>query len=702
MKIKFYRIKCFSWGLFLLLISTTSYAGNVLENISYSSMPGDKIQIQLHFTSHAPDPGVFTIDSPARIVLDFEQVNLRLKQKKRTIGLGLARSVKAVESRGRTRVVVNLVSLTDYDLEKSGNILLVTLNKVGQARVGKSFQQKSIKDIDFRRGKDGEANIVVQFTNPVENISIKDEGEKVIVDMLGVALPRDLERRLDVLDFATPVKLIDTYADGNNVRMVIDAQGEYDHLGYQMGNQFTIEIKELSAQQKAARIKARFGYSGERLSLIFQDIEVRAVLQLIADFTGKNMVTSDTVEGNVTLRLKNVPWDQALDIILKTRGLAMREEGNVIRVAPMEEIAAIEKLELESSKQIASLLPRVRETIQLNYRRATAVVELLNRIGDTEAEKNTADPSQRGSGNDGGQAGGEAPAEGEESGAGIVGANALVIGDDRTNKIIVYDTRQNIAQLRKLIEEIDVPTKQVLIDSRIVSASDDFSRNLGVTWHAFNTNDIRIGSGGSSTIYTGNDASVNLGNAAASLGRLGISTGILGGGWLVDLELQAAEVEGKSELISSPRVVTANGQEAIIKQGIEIPYQESGGDGTTTTAFKEAVLSLSVIPNITPNNKIEMAVEITKDSVNLTTTVGGVPSVNTQELNTNVVVSNGDTVVLGGVFELQTENGEDKIPLFGDIPIIGNAFKNTKILDNKSELLIFITPKVLDAELSVK
>jgi len=700
MKIKFYLPYCFSWAFVLLMLSGTCLAGNVLENISYSSMPGDKIQIQLHFSSHAPDPGVFTIDSPARIVLDFEQVSLKLKQKKRTIGLGLARSVKAVESRGRTRVVINLVTLTDYNTEKNGNTLLITLNKVGQSQAGKFSQQKTIQDIDFRRGKDGEANILIKFTTPVENISIKDEGEKIIVDMVGVALPRDLERRLDVVDFATPVKLIDTYTDGNNVRMVIDAQGEYDHLGYQMGNQFTIEIKELSAKQKAERIKARFGYSGERLSLIFQDIEVRAVLQLIADFTGKNMVTSDTVSGNVTLRLKNVPWDQALDIILKTRGLAMREEGNVIRVAPMEEIAAIEKLELESSRQIASLLPRVRETIQLNYRRATAVVELLKEIGESESEKNTADPSQRNGGGE--QSGGEAPAEGEESGAGLVGANALVIGDDRTNKIIVYDTRQNIAQLRKLIEEIDVPTKQVLIDARIVSATDDFSRNLGVTWHAFNTNDIRIGSGGSSAIYTGNDASVNLGNAAASLGRLGISTGILGGGWLVDLELQAAEVEGTSELISSPRVVTANGQEAEIKQGIEIPYQESGGDGTTTTAFKEAVLSLSVTPNITPNNKIEMMVAITKDSVNTTTVVGGVPSVNTQALNTNVVVANGDTVVLGGVFELDTQDGEDKIPLFGDIPVIGHAFKNTKIQNNKKELLIFITPKVLDAELSVK
>jgi len=701
MKIKSYLPYGFYWGLLLLSIAGTSFAQNVLENIGYSSMPGDKLQIQMQFSSYAPDPGVFTIDSPARIVLDFDKVSLRLKEKKQTIGMGLARSVKAVESQGRTRVVLNLVSLTDYSMEKNNNFLLITLNKVGQSIKGKSLQQKAIQDIDFRRGKDGEANIIIRFTTPVENISIKDEGEKIIVDMIGVNLPRDLERRLDVVDFATPVKLIDTYTDGNNVRMVLDAQGEYDHLGYQMGNQFTIEVKELSARQKEEREKARFGYSGERLSLIFQDIEVRAVLQLIADFTGKNMVTSDTVSGNVTLRLKNVPWDQALDIILKTRGLAMREEGNVIRVAPMEEIAAIEKLELESGRQIASLLPRVRETIQLNYRRASIVVELLNAIGDKESKKNTANPEAR---DNGGQQPAEAnaPAEGEESGASLIGANATIIGDDRTNKIIVYDTRQNIAQLRKLIEEIDVPTKQVLIDSRIVSATDDFSRNLGVTWHAFNTNDIRIGAGGSSAIYTGNDASVNLGNASASLGRLGISTGILGGGWLVDLELQAAEVEGTSELISSPRVVTANGQEAIIKQGIEIPYQESGGDGTTTTAFKEAVLSLSVIPNITPNNKIEMTVAITKDSVNTATTIGGVPAVNTQELNTNVIVANGDTVVLGGVFELDSQEGEDKIPLFGDIPVIGHAFKNTKILNNKKELLIFITPKVLDTELSVK
>lgn len=662
-------------------------------------MPGDKVQIQLQFAGNAPDPGVFTIDNPARIVLDFDHVNLQVKEKKQTIGMGIARSVKAVESQGRTRVVINLVSLTDYNMEKNNNILLITLNKVGQSKSGKLLQQKSVKNIDFRRGNDGEANVIIKFSNPVENISIRDEGEKIIVDMVGVSLPRDLERRLDVVDFATPIKMIDTYTDGNNVRMVLDAQGEYDHLGYQMGNQFTIEVKELSARQKEEREKARFGFSGERLSLIFQDIEVRAVLQLIADFTGKNMVTSDTVSGNVTLRLKNVPWDQALDIILKTRGLAMREEGNVIRVAPMEEIAAIEKLELESGRQIANLLPRVRETIQLNYRRASVVVQLLNAIGDAESSKNTANPEQRSNGGQT-QSDAEAPAEGEESGASLIGANATIIGDDRTNKIIIYDTRQNIAQLRKLIEEIDVPTKQVLIDSRIVSATDNFSRDIGVTWHAFNTNDIRIGSG--STIYTGNDAQVNLGNAAASLGRLGISTGILGGGWLVDLELQAAEVEGKAELVSSPRVVTANGQEAVIKQGVEIPYQESSEGGGTSVAFKEAVLSLSVTPNITPNNKIEMSVAITKDSVISGAEILGVPPVDTQSLNTNVVVANGDTVVLGGIFELDIQDGEDKIPLFGDIPVIGHAFKNTKITNNKKELLIFITPKVLDAELSVK
>ncbi len=678
--------------LFFSLICLTCFnnlvIANNLQNIDFSSMPGDKIQIKMEFSEKPVNPRIFTIDVPARIVLDFIDTSLKIKKKKKTIGVGLTRSIKAVESQGRTRVVINQTSLTEYKTRINGNVLYLILDKTSD--MGNKYASKqSVRDIDFRRGKNGEGHIIISFNTDIENITLKDEGEKIIVNMKNVSLPRDLERRLDVVDFATPVQKIDTYAEGNNVRMVIDASGDYDHLGYQMGDQFTIEIKELSKKEKKAKLKARFGFSGERLSLIFQDIEVRAVLQLIADFTGKNLVTSDTVTGNITLRLKNVPWDQALDLILKSKGLAMREEGNVIRIAPMEEMAAIEKQELESNKTIANLLPRVRETIQLNYRRATVVVSLLKSIGENEGKKNTASPDSQNASSD----------EDSDSGATLISSNATIIGDDRTNKIIVYDTRRNIVQLRKLIEEIDVPTKQVLIDSRIVSATESFSRDIGVTWHAFDENKIHITNGGTA-VYTGSEAIVNLGNAAASAGTLGLSTSILGGGWLVDLELQAAETDGTAEIVSSPRVVSANGEKAVIKQGVEIPYQTFSDDGINIS-FKEAVLQLDVTPNITPNNRIEMDVAIKNDSQS-GTAIDGTPIIDKQELTTNIIVNNGDTVVLGGVFKYASGHSEQKIPFLGDIPIIGLAFKNSTQLEEKRELLIFITPKVLHSELSIR
>lgn len=676
---------------------TTTFANN-LENITYSSMPGDKVQITLQFSQPVKPPRLFTIDVPARIVMDFANTGLKTPNRKQNIGIGLARSIKAVQAQGKTRVVLNLLSMTTYQTKIRNNILYVTLNKAGISHINNQIGYVNhVKNIDFRRGEHGEGLVIVSLDNDSGDINLHTEGDKIIVDMKNISLPTDLERRLDVLDFATPVKTIDTYSKGKNIKMVINAVGEYDHLGYQVGNQFTIEVKGLSKQEKEAHKKARFGYTGERLSLIFQDIEVRAVLQLIADFTGKNMVVSDSVGGNITLRLKNVPWDQALDIILKTKGLAMRQVGNVIRVAPMEELAAIEKQELEANKQIANLLPRVRETIQLNYRRASVVVNLLKSIGKEESNKNTANNATDAQGAAGNNTGGTGD---ENSGASIMSNNATIIGDDRTNKIIVYDTRRNITQLRKLIEEIDVPTKQVLIDSRIVSAGDTFSRDIGVTWQLFNKDKFHVTEGGSA-IYLGNKAAVNLGNAAASAGSLGITTAILGGGWLVDLELQAAETEGLAEIVSSPRVVSANGEKAVIKQGVEIPYQTSDGNGAYSVAFKEAVLKLEVTPNITPNNRIEMTVAINNDSQS-GTAVDGTPIIDKQELTTNVIVNNGDTIVLGGVFKYANGTAKNKIPLLGDVPVIGHLFSNSHTQEEKRELLIFITPKVLDSEISVR
>ncbi len=662
----------------LFCLNTMAWANNNLEKIDFSTMPGDKVQIRLHFTQTAPDATVFTIDTPSRLVLDFNDLALTLNEKKQTIGVGKIRSIKAVEAQGRVRIVLALDSLTDYEIKNKNNMMLLTLNAGKELRSA----SKIIENIDFRRGSAGEGHVIINFSDKVENISLQDEGEKIIVKIENVNLPNDLERRLNVIDFATPVQMIDTYVQGNDVRMVIEAQGDYDHIGYQMDNQFTIEVKELSKKEKEEKLKSRFGYSGERLSLIFQDIEVRAVLQLIADFTGKNMVTSDSVSGNLTLRLKNVPWDQALDIILKSKGLGMREVGNVIRVAPMDEILNIEKQELESNKQIASLSPKVRETIQLNYRRASEVVALINTIKSESSEGVDATANDLNA---------------DTGGSATFSASGSYQPDDRTNKILVYDTRKNIEQLRKLIEEIDVPTKQVMIDARIVSANDSFVRDIGVNWSTFNSEEINVPTG----IYTGNDVAVSLAKPAASATGMGvgISSAILGGGWLVDLELQAAQTDGIAEIVSSPRVVSANGEKAKIKQGVRIPYQTVSQNGTET-AFQDAVLSLDVTPNITPNNRIDMDVAIKNDSQS-GTAVSGQPIIDTQELTTKVIVNNGDTVVLGGVFNSQNGTTENKVPLFGDIPVIGNLFKNSTVTESKRELLIFITPKVLNAELSL-
>ncbi|MCU7937896.1 MAG: AMIN domain-containing protein [gamma proteobacterium symbiont of Bathyaustriella thionipta] len=382
-------------GLLALSLISAVHASNMLEDISFASIPGDKVQVVLKFSESAPEPGTFTIDSPARIALDFPDTGVALDRKRQTIGIGLARSVTAVAAGGRTRVVLNMVTLTKYSTEVDGNNVIVTIDEANVSHSTASLGRNSIKDIDFRLGDEGEGNIIISFSEQPKNVNLKQEFEKLVVEIENVSLPGDLERRLDVNDFNTPVSFIDTFASGKNIKMLVDTKGEFDHLGYQAGRTFTIEVKGLTKAQKAAKEKAKFGYSGERLSLNFQDIEVRAVLQLIADFTGKNMVTSDTVSGSITLRLKNVPWDQALAIILKTKGLGMREEGNVMRVAPAEELAAIEKQELEAKKQIADLLPLVTETVQLQFVPASAVIKLLDDMGANEASKNQASEYHR-------------------------------------------------------------------------------------------------------------------------------------------------------------------------------------------------------------------------------------------------------------------------------------------------------------------
>ena len=667
-----------------------------LDDISYSSLPGDKVELDLTLSEPPQgEPLNFTIDNPARIVLDFPDTTLNLKQKNIPIGIGVAHSVSAVEAAGRTRVVLNLDSSVGYDMAVDGNTVKVTLaggvsGTAATAMAGKQMSmagaaKSSIENIDFRRGDKGEGRILVTLSDPSASVNLGKEGGKVIVDFLNTSLPADLNRRLDVVDFATPVKEIDTSPSANGTRMVISTTTEdYDHLAYQSDNQLTIEFKPLSKAEKEEVQKQKFGYTGERLSLNFQDIEVRAVLQLIADFTGLNMVASDTVHGNVTLRLKNVPWDQALDIILKSKGLGMRKDGNVILVAPQEEIAAREKLELEASKQIEELAPLSTEFIQVNYAKADELAKLI------KAKENN-----------------------------LLSARGNVSIDARTNTLIVQDVAASLESIRSMVAKLDIPVRQVLIESRIVNADESFAKDLGVNFGFSKNTGTRgdmstqsgtlvVGGGqAGNTDYGGGTAFVTGSNenlmvslpVAGATGSLKLAYGIIGS-YLLQLELSAALAEGRGEDIASPKVITANQREAVIESGVEIPYQQATSSGATSVSFKKAVLALRVTPQITPDDRVLLDLEVNQDTRG-SPDVLGVPPINTRNVSTQVLVDNGETVVLGGVYSQSKNNSLDRVPFFGDLPYVGFLFKRTSETKTKSELLIFVTPKILKENLKI-
>ena len=550
---------------------------------------------------------------------------------------------------------------------------------------------RAIQNVDFRRGEKGGGRVVVSMSEVGAPVDVRKEGNQVVLNFSNTQLPDNLMKRLDVTDFATPVDTIDVVRAGRDARLVISAHGNFDELAYQSDAVFTVEVQPVvkpPVEKKATLFNSTKQYTGERLTLNFQDIETRAVLQLLADVSGRNIVVSDTVQGNVTLRLQSVPWDQALDIVLATKGLDKRQNGNVMIIAPAEEIAAREKADLESRKEIQELEPLISEFLQVNYAKAEDIAELMKGKGKNALL------SERGS----------------------VGL------DERTNTLLVQDTAERIADIRRLVATLDIPVRQVLIESRIVVVRDNFSRDLGVRWGVTAVDDRRNGlisttgsaSGNSTIIDSAIDNINNNGNpfpvtlpslndrfnvnlpVASPAGRLAVA--LLDEDFLVDLELSALQAEGRGEVISSPRVITANQKEASIRQGVEIPYQESASSGATTTNFKEAVLSLTVTPQITPDDRIIMDLLVTKDSVGevISNERGGqVPSIDTRSVETQVLVNNGQTVVLGGIYE--TEQGEDyrKVPFLGDIPGIGYLFRSTTRTSSKSELLIFVTPKIL-------
>lgn len=676
----------------------TAGAAVDMQTINFSPLPGEGVEIEFSLSAPPPQPISFTIDNPARIVLDFPNTHLELAQKTQSIGLGVARSLDAIEAKERSRVVLNLARLVPYQTRIDGNSVFLTLEGGETALAGApetsmaSDNRQSLQDIDFRRGENGAGQVVVSLSDPDIAVDSREQDGSIVVDFENSSLPEGLQRRLDVTDFATPVSTVSTFPLGNDVRMVVTPTGDYEHFAYQSGSQFTVEVRPVVKQPPPLAGRETVGYDGERLSLNFQDIQVRAVLQLIADFTGLNLVASDTVQGSLTLRLQNVPWDQALDIILENKGLDMRRVGNVIMVAPKEEIAARQKLELEAQKQTQELAPLRSELVRVNYAKATDLALLLSAEGNSFL-------SDRGN----------------------------VTVDERTNTLLIQDTADKLTEIRELIATLDIPIRQVLIESRIVLANDDFSKNLGVRFGATGVRErsgglvtSSGGIGGTDTIVgdaldnlqnTGQPFPVGIGSPADRLNvnlpvispAGSIAFAILGSNFLLDLELSALQAEGRGEVISNPRVVTSNQREAVIEQGTEIPYLEASSSGAATITFRDAVLSLRVLPQITPDDRILMDLVVKQDAIgeNILLLGSAVPTIDTREVSTQVLVKNGETVVLGGVYEEETRNESDRVPFFGDLPYVGALFRQTRQANNKSELLIFVTPKIIKDSLSL-
>jgi type IV pilus assembly protein PilQ len=688
-------------------LQALAQGANRLEGITFTTGSGNRVELTLRLSDNAPTPLTFTVDNPARIALDLPDTSVAMASRRVDVKQGVVDTVNVAEAGGRTRVVLNVDSLVPYETKVSGNTIVVSVGGSGArvtsgaavsttaAAVTQSTRSaapvsgsRSVSNIDFRRGTDGSGRIVVELTDAKVPADLRQEGGKIVVNFAKTSLPENLMQRLDVTDFATPVSSVDALRVADGTRLVIAASGDYEQLAYQSDNVYTIEIKPVV--KLPPELQDQKEYTGERLTLNFQDIETRAVLQLLADTSGQNMVISDSVGGNVTLRLQNVPWDQALDIVMRTKGLDMRREGNVMFVAPAQEIAAREKELLTARQQVQQLSPLRTEYLQINYAKAQDLAALI------KAGQNNSLLSERGS----------------------------VAIDERTNTLLLQDTSDRLADIRRLVSTLDIPVRQVLIEARIVIVNDDYSRDLGVRFGA-NVAFDHGGSDGAGVVGANNfvnedsgaiisrdpnaantPAGFPLGDPASRYmvnlpvanpaGRLALT--LLDSDYIVDLELSAAQAEGRGEIISSPRLITANQREATIEQGVEIPYQESSSSGATTTQFKKAVLSLKVTPQITPDNRIILDLTVAKDSVGqlvASATGGFVPSIDTREIVTQVLVNDGQTVVLGGILETERRDAETKVPWLGDIPVLGYLFKTTNKTDNKDELLIFVTPRIL-------
>ncbi len=688
-----------------------------LKAMNVASLPGDRVELKLSFDQPVTAPKGYTIEQPARIALDLPGVNNKLGVRNKELGSGNARSVTVVEAGDRTRLIVNLTALAPYSTRVQGNDLFVVIGGDQAARTtsasipapslprsgaaqapvpaanpaGRVFSSvprlagKAIRNIDFKRGDDGEGNVIIDLSETGISPDIQEQGGKIRLNFGKTQLPDALRVRLDVKDFATPVQFVNASSQAGDTVITIEPTGVYDYLAYQTDNKLTISVKPLTAKEKEQRAAERFTYTGEKLSLNFQDIDVRSVLQLIADFTGLNLVASDTVQGNITLRLQNVPWDQALDLVLKTKGLDKRQIGNVLLIAPADEIAARERQELESQKQIQELAPLRRELIQVNYAKAADMAKLFQSVTKADAGQ-----SERGS----------------------------ITVDDRTNSIIAYQTQERLDELRRIVSQLDIPVRQVMIEARIVEANVDYDKELGVRWggnffsgngkwSAYGKDGARSFTDDGSVLLPGTDTvgdvTLSEGTAPVPFVDLGVSNSTSGIGFgflsnhaILDLQLSAMEASGNGEVVSQPKVVTSDKETAKILRGSEIPYQEASSSGATSTSFKEAALSLEVTPQITPDNRIIMEVKVTKDAPDFTRSLNGVPPINKNEVNAKVLVSDGETIVIGGVYSNTQSKSTSKVPFLGDLPYMGRLFRRDSVTDSKAELLVFLTPRIMN------
>jgi len=671
-----------------------------LEKVEVQPQPGEQVEVRLVLDGPAPQPVTFTVDNPARLSVDLPGATLALPSRRIDVNSGGVDTIVAAEASGRTRLVFNLDQMLPYQTRVSGNTVYVMIGRGGAASTASTASKApvgggtagparaaAVQKVDFRRGTDGAGRVLVSTSDAGVQASLRQEGGRIVIDFPNTTISDEYLKRFDVVDFATPISSFDVTRGPNGTRIVVVAAGDFEQLAYQSDRDYVLEVRP---RPKAAVVDpSKREYKGERLTLNFQDIETRAVLQLLAETSGQNIVVSDSVQGNVTLRLQNVPWDQALDIVLRTKGLDKRQDGNVIYVAPTEELQAREKQLLESQKAIVELSPVRTEYLQVNYAKASDLAALIKSQGKTSLL------SDRGS----------------------------VSVDDRTNTLLLVDTAERLADIRRLVATLDIAVKQVLIESRIVIVNDSFARELGVRFGSAFVNNVGndgtfwlgnnglngadgdagpiIGGGtnnGNGTVETGTAPGRYIVNLPVANPAMNLAMTLLNSNYIVDLEITAAQREGRGEVVSAPRVITANGQEAYIEQGREIPYQESASSGATTTSFKKAVLSLTVTPQITPDDRLILDLKVTKDSVGQyvpSATGGLVPSIDTRQITTQVLVNDGQTVVLGGILETDNRDDVSKVPFLGDVPGLGFLFRKKSTRSEKNELLIFVTPKIL-------